>query len=155
MKRSTIAILQTVVILIGIAAVALLLWEPQLEGRNAHASWYQIYFNDPFLAFVYLASTPFFVALYQGVKVLGYADRQSEFQQDGARALRTIRSCAIATLVFVVAGELIIMFNDSDDRAGGVFMGLLVATGSVLIALAATRFERMWRNAAVTRSNTT
>jgi hypothetical protein len=57
--------LQAVIVLIGIGALALMLWEPHIEGRNAHATLFEIYFNDPFLAYAYLASIPFFVALYQ------------------------------------------------------------------------------------------
>ena len=73
MKRSSTIFLQVVIVLIGIGALALLLWEPQIEGRNAHATLFEIYFKDPFLAYVYAGSIPFFVALYQAFKVLGYA----------------------------------------------------------------------------------
>ena len=71
MKRSS-TFLQVVIVLIGMAASALMLWEPHIEGRNAHATLFQIYFKDPFLAFAYIASIPFFIALYQAFKVLGY-----------------------------------------------------------------------------------
>ena len=63
--------LQVVIVLIGIGALALMLWEPHIEGRNAHATLFEIYFKDPFLAYAYIASIPFFVALYQAFKVLG------------------------------------------------------------------------------------
>src|SRR5882757_4418154 len=63
--------LQAVIVLIGIGALALMLWEPHIEGRNAHATLFEIYFKDPFLAYAYIASIPFFVALYQAFKVLG------------------------------------------------------------------------------------
>ena len=61
MKRSSTIFLQIVIVLIGIGAVALLLWEPQIEGRNAHATLFEIYFKDPFLAYAYIGSIPFFV----------------------------------------------------------------------------------------------
>jgi hypothetical protein len=76
MKRSSTTFLQLVIVLIGIGALALMLWEPHIEGRNAHATTFQIYFNDPFLAYTYIASIPFFVALYQAFKVLGYAGQK-------------------------------------------------------------------------------
>ena len=38
MKRSSTIFLQVVIVLIGIGALALLLWEPHIEGRNAHAT---------------------------------------------------------------------------------------------------------------------
>jgi Protein of unknown function (DUF2975) len=73
--------LQAVIVLIGIGALALMLWEPPIEGRNAHATLFEIYFKDPFLAYVYFASIPFFVALYQTCKVLGYIGQNKAFSQ--------------------------------------------------------------------------
>src|SRR5215208_5401160 len=126
MKRSSTAFLQTVIVLIGIGALALLLWEPHLEGRNAHATPFEIYFKDPFLAYAYIASIPFFVALYQAFKVLGYAGKNKVFSQAAVKALRTIKYCAISIIGFVAVGEIFIMLNGSDDRAGGVFIGILI-----------------------------
>ena len=147
MKRGSTAFLQTVIVLIGIGAVALLLWEPHLEGRNANATPFEIYFKDPFLAYAYVGSIPFFVALYQAFKVLGYAGQNRVFSQEAVKALRTIKFCAIAIVGFVAVGEVIILLGDSDDHAGGVFMGILITFGSVIIAAAAATFERILQNA--------
>ncbi|MBI3860871.1 MAG: DUF2975 domain-containing protein [Planctomycetia bacterium] len=147
MKRSSTAFLQIVIVLIGIGALALLLWEPHVEGRNAHATVFEIYFKDPFLAYAYLASIPFFVALYQGFKVLGYAGQNQVFSQAAVNALRTAKFCAIALIGFVAVGEIFIMMGDSDDRAGGVFIGVLITFGSIVIATAAATFERILQNA--------
>jgi hypothetical protein len=146
MKKSSI-FLQVVVVLIGIGVLALLLWEPHLEGRNAHATLFEIYFKDPFLAYAYIASTPFFVALYQAFKVLGYVRQNKVFSQAAVKALRTIKYCAISIIGFVAVGEIFIMLGNSDDRAGGVFMGILIAFGSVVIAAAAAMCERILQNA--------
>jgi hypothetical protein len=148
MNRTPIAFLRIVILLIGIGAFAFLLWEPHIEGRNAHATLFEIYFKDPFLAYAYVASIPFFVALYQAFKVLGYAGQNRVFSQASVKALRTIKFCAVAIIGFVVAGEAIfILFDNSDDRAGGVFMGILIALGSIVIAAAAAMFEGILRNA--------
>ena len=146
MKRSSI-FLQVVIVLIGIAVLALMLWEPHLEGRNAHATLFEIYFKDPFLAYAYVASIPFFVALYQAFKVLGYAGQNKVFSHAAVKALRTIKYCAISIIGFVAVGEIFIMLNSSDDRAGGVFMGILITFFSVVIATAAAMFERILQNA--------
>ena len=106
MKRNSTIFLQIVIVLIGIGALALMLWEPHIEGRNAHATLFEIYFNDPFLAYAYLASIPFFAALYQAFKVLGYAGQNKVFSQSAVKALRTIKYCAIAIIGFVAVGEL-------------------------------------------------
>jgi hypothetical protein len=149
MNRSSTIFLQIVIVLIGIGALALMLWEPHLEGRNAHATTFQIYFNDPFLAYVYIASIPFFVALYQAFKVLGYAGQNKIFSQAAVKALRTIKYCAIAVASFVVGAEayLFIAIRGKDDIAGGVFIGILITFGSIVIATAAAVFEQILQNA--------
>ena len=148
MKKSSTIFLQVVVVLIGIGALAFLLWEPHIEGRNVHATLFQIYFNDPFLAWAYTASISFFVALYQAFKLLGYIGQNKVFSPNSVRALRTIKYCAIAIIGFIVAEEIFIMLNHgSDDAAGGVFMGILITFGSIVIATAATVFERLLQNA--------
>lgn len=147
MKRRSTLFLQGVIGLIGIGALTLLLWEPHLEGRNAHATLSEIYFKDPFLAYAYIASIPFFVALYQAFKVLGYAGQNKVFSPAAVQALRTIKYCAIAIIGFVALGEIFIMLSNSDDRAGGFFMGILITFGSIVIAAAAAMFERILQNA--------
>jgi hypothetical protein len=148
MKRTSTLFLQVVIVLLGIGALALLLWEPQLEGVNAHATNFEIYFTDPFLALVYAGSIPFFIALYQAFKVLGYAGDNKVFSEASVRSLRTIKYCALAIIGFVAVEEMFIFLNSgSDDRAGGVFMGVLITFGSIVIATAAAVFERILQSA--------
>lgn len=147
MKRSSTIFLQIVIVLIGIGALALMLWEPHIEGRNAHAALFEIYFKDPFLAYAYIASIPFFVALYQAFKVLGYAGQNKVFSQAAVKALRTIKYCAIAIIGFVAVSVIFMMFGDPDDRPAGVFMRILITFGSIVIATAAAMFERILQNA--------
>jgi hypothetical protein len=152
MKLGATLFLRAVLVLIAVGALALLLWEPHLEGRNAHATLFEIYFKDPFLAFAYIASIPFFVGLYQGFKVLGYAGRNREFSPSAVRSVRTIKYCALALIGFVVIGELIIMLGDSDDRAGGVAMGVFIFFGAIVVASATAVLERALQNASDMKS---
>jgi hypothetical protein len=146
-KRSSTIFLQVVVVLIGIGALAIMLWEPHIEGRNAHATLFEIYFKDPFLAYAYTGSIPFFVALYQAFKVLGYVRQNKTFSQATVKALGTIKYCAIAIIGFVAVGVIFIMFGDSEDRPAGVFMRILITFPSIVVATAAAMFERILQNA--------
>ena len=47
----------------------------------------------------------------------------------------------------MAVGEVFIMLSNSDDRAGGVFMGILITFGSIVVATAAAMFERILQNA--------
>jgi phosphoglycerol transferase MdoB-like AlkP superfamily enzyme len=154
-KRSLVVptiFLQAVIVLIGLGALVLLLWEPQTEGRNAHATLFEIYFKDPFLAYVYLGSIPFFVGLYQTFKVLGYIGQNQAFSQTTVKALRTIKYCAIAIIGFVAVSVIFMMFADKDDRPAGLFMRILILLPSIVIVSAAAMFERILQNAMDTKS---
>src|SRR3954468_23235295 len=148
-KRSSTIFLQVVIVLIGIGALALMLWEPHLEGRNAHATVFEIYFKDPFLAYAYIASIAFFTALFQAFTLLGYIGQNKVFSLDSVRALRTIKYCAIALVAMIGAAMayLFIAVRGKDDIAGGVAMGLVMIFVSVVIATAAAMFERLLQNA--------
>ena len=145
--RSSSIFLQIIVVLIGIGAVALLLWEPQIEGRNAHATLFQIYFHDPFLAYAYIASMAFFIALFQAFKLLGYARQNRIFSPAAVKAMRTIKFCGLAIIGFAALGEIFILLSSSDDRAGGVAMGLLIAFGALVVAAAARMLEQILQSA--------
>ena len=144
MKRSSTIFIQVVIVLIGIGALALMLWEPHLEGRNVHATLFEIYFKDPFLAYAYIASIAFFVALYKAFKLLGYIGQNKVFSQAAVNALRTIKYCMISLIGFIVGAEayFFIAGGGKDDIAGGVMIGLLMIFFSVIIATVATVFER-------------
>src|SRR5262245_35210119 len=150
MKRSSIIFLQIVIVLIGVAALAFLLWEPQIEGVNKNRTNFEIYFQDPFLALVYTGSIPFFIALYQAFQVLGYVRRNKVFSPEVVKALRTIKYCALAIIGFVVAEEIVIMLMNNGDRenpGAPIFMGLLIVFPSIVVATTAAMFERILQNA--------
>jgi hypothetical protein len=141
MKKTPILFLQVLMILIGISVLILMLWEPHIEGRNTHAALFEIYFKDPFLAYAYIASLPFFMGLFQVYKLLGHIGQNKVFSQKSIESLKIIKYCAIFIIIFVVIAEIFIIFTESDDRAGGVFMGILVALGSIVIINIAVVFE--------------
>ncbi len=154
MKRSSTIFLQVVIVLIGIGVLALMLWEPQLEGRNAHATPFEIYFKDPFLAYAYTASIAFFVALYQAFRLLGCIRANEVFSQRSVKALRTIKYCALTLVAFIVGAEayIFIFQRGKEDIAGGVFIGLVMMFISVVAATAAAVFERLLQSAVEIKS---
>lgn len=155
LKKISIIFLKALVVLIGIGALALLLWEPQIEGRNVNATNLEIYFKDPFLALVYIGSIPFFVALYKTFKALGYVGQGKIFSQNTVSALRTIKYCALVIIGFVMVEEIFIILNHgNDDPAGGIFVGILIAFGSIVVATVAGIFERILNKAFINKSNT-
>ena len=135
--------------LLSIGVLAFLLWEPHLEGRNAQATPFEIYFKDPFLAYVYIGSISFFMALYQAFKLLGYVGRKEVFSPRSVRALRIIKYCAMTFVGFIAGAEayFFIVMRGKDDIAGGVMMGLFLMFVSAVVATAAAVFEKTLQSA--------
>lgn len=150
MKRSATAFLQIVVVLLGLAALAFLLWEPQVEGVNRNATLLEIYLQDPFLALVYAGSIPFFVALYQAFQALGRVGRNEVFSPQVVKALRIIRYCALAIVGFVLVEAIWILLmdnRDSDNPGAPIFLGILIIFPSIVVAVVAAMLERILQHA--------
>lgn len=146
MKRFLTLLLQTIVVLIGIGAFTFLLVEPLLEGRNAHATLTQVYFHDPFLAYVYASSILFFVSLYQAFRALSFVQRGETSLPAALRALAIIARCMVAFAILVVVPvAYLVIVRPGDDIAGGVFIGGLVILGSLAAAGGAAYFTRSLR----------
>lgn len=147
LKRGSTLFLKVVILLIAIGALAGMIRFPQTEGRAADLSLFRIY-ADPLIIYGYIASIPFFVALYQAFKLLGYVDANQVFSQPAVHAVRTVKYCALALCGFIVLGILSIrLFANGDDPAGPTALGIFATFVSIVIATGAAVFERLLQNA--------
>ena len=153
MKRASTIFLRVVTVLIGIVALLVMIRFPMTEGRATKLDLFHIY-ADPFLVYGYLASIPFFVALYQAFKLLGYIGQNKVFSLSSVKALRTIKYCAITqSILIVMTGLYVRIFHAQDDDPAG-FLAICILTTfiSIVIATAAAVFERLLQNAVSIKS---
>jgi len=146
MKKNATVFLQVVIVLIGLVALAIMIRFPLTEGRAANLDLFSIY-ADPFLIYGYLASIAFFVALYQAFKLLGYIGQNKALSQDSAKALKTIKYCAIILSILIMAAGLYIRIfyagaDAGDDPAGFLAVCIAATFIAIIIAAAAAGFER-------------
>lgn len=148
MKKISILFLQAVIVLIGIVALAILLWFPLTEGRAANLDLFSIYF-DLFILYGYAASIAFFVALYKTFKLLGYIGQNKVFSSSAVKTLKSIKYCAIVlSILIVLAGLYIRLFHNKEDDPAGFLAICIVATFvSIVFATAAAIFEKLLQNA--------
>ena len=154
MKRNITILFQVVVVLIGIVALVIMVWFPLTEGRATNLDLFSIY-ADPFILYGYLASTAFFIALYQAFKLLGYIGQNRVFSLSFVKALRIIIYCAIAGIGFIVVGEVwlfIITMDGMDDPAGPRALGIIFTFVSIIIAIVASAIEKHLRSVVSTKS---
>ena len=121
---------------------------PLTEGRAVNLDLFNIYF-DPFIIYAYIASIPFFVALYQVFKLLGYIGQNKVFSLNSVRTLKNIKYCAIIlSILIVMAGLYIKIFHDkNDDPAGFLAMCIVTTFISIVVATIAGAYEKLLQNA--------
>jgi hypothetical protein len=148
MKRVSVVFLQAVIVLISIAALAILIWFPSIEGRATNLDLVSIY-ADPFILYGYAASIAFFVALYKAFKLLGYIGQNKVFSPESIGTLKSIRYCAIIlSILIVIAGAYVRIFHSKDDDPAG-FLAICILTTfiAIVVATAAAIFEKILQNA--------
>jgi hypothetical protein len=116
---------------------------PLTEGRAVNLDLYHIY-ADPFILFGYIASVPFFVALYKGYQLLDYTGQKETFSSKAINALKTIKYCALLFGVFIIAAAIFIVLfhNKEDDPAGFIALCILTTVLSCVVAFTASIFEK-------------
>ena len=104
MKRSSTAILRCAVVLAGIAMLVLcgvIAWIAFIEDKpDPHHMEYI------WLIGTYAAAIPYFIALYQAMKLLRYIDDNRAFSELSVKALTMIIRCALAVFMINTIGGL-------------------------------------------------
>ncbi len=147
MKRSSTLFLKIVILFIAVVTLGIMIRFPQTEGRAANLDLIGVY-TDPFIIYAYIATIPFFVALYQAIKLLDYVDKNKIFSQTVINTVRNIKYCVLVTTGFLIVAIIYIrVVAQGDDTAGPTMMGLVAILISIVIATATAIFEKLLQNA--------
>ena len=146
MKKGSTLFLKFVICLIAIGALIWLIWFPQLEGRAANLSLISIY-TDPFIIYIYISSTPFFIGLYQAFKLLNFIDGSNAFSQGAVNTLKNMKFASLSLIGFIALAEFYLrFFVQGDDIAGPTALGILASFAVAVIATPAV-FQKLLQNA--------
>jgi hypothetical protein len=151
MKRGSTLFLKLVIFLLAIVVLTWMVVFPRSEGAAANLDLVTIYTN-PFTIYLYIAWIPFFVALYQAIRLLGFVEKNTVFSQSAVEAVRKIKYCAIAYIGFIAVAISYIwvmarVSNGDDDPAGFVAIGLVLIFASSVISTAAAVLQKLLQNA--------
>ncbi|MBN3523019.1 DUF2975 domain-containing protein [Paenibacillus apiarius] len=151
MKQGSTLFLKIAVFIIGTPVLALsIFWLPGIAARDAAAHPETAYLQYPFLIGAYITVTPFFVALYQALKLLSYIDQNKAFSELSVRALKYIKYCAITISTLIVVGIIsgvILIAGESEDITGFISLGLMFTFASMVIAVFAAVLQRLLQEA--------
>lgn len=147
MERGKTLFLKTTIVLIGLLVLAACLLGLPLFAKEAleyySASWVYAIVID-----LYATAVPFFYALYQALRLLGYIDKNNAFSELSVNALKRIKVCAaVISILFVVGLPFFFMLAEQDDAPGVILINLVFIFASAVIAVFAAVLQKLLKNA--------
>jgi hypothetical protein len=143
MRRSPTIILRAVLWLIGLLVLGFCAIALPAGLASDNTGYYK-----PILIGLYLPAVPFFIALHQAMKLLGYVDKNKAFTQASVEALKNIKLCAFVYCALFAAGQPYVFYAaDRDDAPGVALIGFILIGVSFVIGTAAALFQRLFQNA--------
>jgi hypothetical protein len=146
LKRETL-FLKAAVIVMGIPILALCFFGlPAIASDPAER--YPAYWLYAVIAGIYAAAIPYFIALFQTLKLLAYIDKNLAFSELSVTALRNIRNCAIAvSALFAACLPFLYFIADVDDAPGMIVVGMVLVFAPLVIAVFAAVLQKLLNNA--------
>jgi hypothetical protein len=143
MKQGSTLLLKGVIVVIGLAVLAVYIFGlPRVIGTVNMGGY------DPILMGMYIPGVPFFIALYQGIKLLNNIDESKAFSESSVQALKNIKYCGILISAWYVAGlPYIFIVADKDDAPGVVAIALIIIFVSAVVAIFAALLQKLFQNA--------
>ncbi|MDN7242309.1 DUF2975 domain-containing protein [Planococcus sp. N028] len=149
MDRGSTLFLKAAILFIGIPVLAVCIFG--LSRLHPDSPYWALpelaNLQYPILIGMYLAMIPFFIALYQTLKLLSYIDRNEAFSESSVKALKNIKYCAIAiSILYVLEMPFLYLLTKADD-APGILIGLFVIFASLVVAVFAAVLQRLLQDA--------
>ncbi|MBP9967095.1 MAG: DUF2975 domain-containing protein [Proteocatella sp.] len=148
MRRETM-ILKIAVIMLGIPVAALsVLLLPWIARDAAQSSIRMAYVIYGILILMYISVVPFFAALYQGFRLLGYIDSNKAFSELSLKSIQKIRSCAAAiSIIYLFAMPLFYIVAEIDDAPGVILVGMIFVFAPLTVTVFAAILKKLLKNA--------
>jgi hypothetical protein len=147
MKRGSTLFLKLALFLIGTPVLALGAFGlPWLVKNPFNPDYAHILY--PIVIGMYVSAIPFFVALFQALKLLSYIDKNEAFSLISVKALKNIKFCAMAfSGLYVVIIPFVYMVAELDDAPGLIIIGMVPIFASMVIAVFAAVLQRLLQEA--------
>lgn len=143
MKKGSTLILKGTILVIGLLVLAFCTIVLPMGIITDKTGYYR-----PLLIGMYLPAIPFFIALFQGWKILVFIENNKPFSDSSVRALQVIKYCAASISLFYTLGmPYIFMTGDKDDAPGIVLLGFVIIFASFVVATFAGVLQKLIQKA--------
>jgi hypothetical protein len=147
MVRGATLFLKTTVILIAIPILALCVFALPWGAKEA-AEVFPAHILYPIVIGMYASAIPFFYALYQTFRLLGYIDKNKAFSELSVKALKNIKYCAVTiSILYIAFVPSLFAMAQEDDSPGLAALGLVIIFASFVIAVFAAVLQKLLKNA--------
>jgi len=149
MKRGSTIFLRATIVVMGLVVLALCIFALPSMWKGGSEE-YPTAGRAIFLIMMgmYLTAVPFFIALWQTLKLLSYIDKKNAFSDLSVNALRNIKRCATTIAVLYLAGvPLLIPIAEADDAPGLMVIGFAIACTPIVVAVFAAVLQKLLQNA--------
>jgi hypothetical protein len=107
----------------------------------------------PIIIGIYLTGIPFYFALYQTFKLLGYIDKNNAFSELSVKALKNIKRCASSICIFYIAIlPVCSLYSRKYDFPGLVILGIFSSFASAVIAVFTAVLQKLLKEAIAMKS---
>lgn len=147
MKRGTTSFLKIAVLIIGIVVLSLCIFAlPSLASDAAKMNPEFSHLQYPILFGLYLTVIPFFFALYQAVKLLGYIESNQAFSELAVHALNRIKHSAGVIIILYIIGMVILVFENALHPSIGI-IGIVITFATFVILIFTAVLQELLKNA--------
>ena len=153
MKRYSTMILRLAIFASGAIVLAICSGAVWLTIKTEPSSEYYI------LSYILLIGTcsaaiPFFIALYQSYKLLGYIDTNRVFSELSVKALKIITYSALVEFFICAMGGLPFFYivAEKDDAPGLILIGMAITGVAFIIFVFASVLNRLLQDAIAMKS---
>jgi len=123
-----------------------------------HREWATEYPNlshlkYPLMLILGATTVPFYLALYQTMKLLDYVDKSKAFSNRSVKALGVVKYCAVAMgLLYMAAEPISYYMAEAEDAPGLILIGLIIIGASFAVATFAGVLQRLLQSAIAIKS---
>jgi hypothetical protein len=146
--------LRAVIILMGVIALAVCIFAlPSISSGAAIEYPGADNLRVIFIGGLYLSVLPFFIALYQGLKLLNYIDKNTAFSQVSVKALKIIKYTGIVmSICYMVGVPYLFHIAELDDAPGLGLIALVFAGAPLVIATFSAVLQKVLQSAIAIKS---
>ncbi|MDO9491217.1 DUF2975 domain-containing protein [Acetobacterium sp.] len=147
MNNRKTTFLKITILVIGLVVLLLcVFYLPWLAEYISKQNTELSYLKYPLLIGIYLTTVPFYLALFEGFRLLVYIEREHAFSQQGVISLNYIKLCAISIAVLYGIGSLA-LFTINLLVPILILLGGIIIFASASIAIFAAVLQELLRTA--------